>query len=371
MPEVYIIAAVRTPLIADASHLQFNPSTIDLSAAVLSEVLRRGRLSPDKVDDVVWACRPTPEMTAVASIRLAMQQAGIPCHAPAVIVDRHNGASHQAIHSAAQAILSGDQDLVIAGGSDILPASLPILDLPGHWLADPQPGFHAQRLAEKWNLTRTSLDRYVLTSADRLRRAEEKGFLKGQLVVLNPSNGYALSSDQALPNPWTHESLASLPPLFKSAGVVTCAHLSPPVAGAAAVLLASPRAVGRLNLTPLALLAARSAAAADFSMGLAGSIPATAQVMKRADMTLADMDFAMIEESSASCVLAWIERWQADIERVNPHGGALAQGWLPTAGGALLITRLFYTLGLRKGRFGLAVSSTPDGMGLATVIERL
>ncbi len=106
-------------------------------------------------------------------------------------------------------------------------------------------------------------------------------------------------------------------------------------------------------------------------MGLAGGIPATAQAVKRADLTLADLDPILIEETSASSVLAWIERWQPDRERVNPHGGALAQGWLPTAGGALLITRLFYALGLRKGRFGLAVSATPDGMGLATIIERL
>jgi len=371
MPEVYIIAAVRTPLILDASHLQSSPSAIDLSSAVLSEVLRRGRLSPDKVEDVVWACRPSPEMSAVATIRLAMQQAGIPSQVPAVIVDRHNGAGHQAIHAAAQAILSGDQDLVIAGGCDILPAAPPVLDLPGHWLADPQIGFHAQQVAEKWNLSRAALDRYVLTSIDRCQRAAEQGYLKGQAVVLNPANGYAFTNDQPMPEPWTSERLATLAPLFKSGGAVTCAHLSSPVAGAAALLLASARAVGRLNLTPLALLAARAVAAADLSMGLAGSIPATAQAIKRADLTLADMDYVLVEESSASAVLAWIERWQADVEHVNPHGGALAQGWLPTAGGALLLTHLFYTLGLRKGHYGLAVSSTPDGMGLATIIERL
>lgn len=172
-------------------------------------------------------------------------------------MDRHNGASHQAIHSAAQAILSGDQDLVIAGGVDTLPVSPPVLDLPGHWLADPQPGFHAQQMAEKWNLTRAALDGYVLASMERHLRADEQGYLKGQVVVLNPANGYALSSDQPLPHVWTEESLASLAPLFKPGGVITSAHLSPPAAGAAAVLLASPRAVGRLNLTPLALLAAR------------------------------------------------------------------------------------------------------------------
>jgi acetyl-CoA acetyltransferase family protein len=371
MSEVFIIAAVRTPLILDAGRQQSNPSAIDLSAAVLSEVLRRGRLSTDKVDDVVWACHPPQEMTAVASIRLAMQQAGIPSQVPAVIVDRHNGASHQAIHSAAQAILSGDQDLVIAGGVDTLSVSPPVLDLPGHWLADPQPGFHAQQLAEKWNLTRAALDNYVLSSIERHQRADEQGYLKGQVVVLNPANGYALSSDQPLLHLWTKESLASLAPLFKTGGVVTSAHLSPPAAGAVAVLLASPRAVGRLNLTPLALLVSRAVAAADFSMGLAGSIPATAQALKHADLTLADLDYILVEEASASSVLAWIERWQPDVEQVNPHGGALAQGWLPTGGGALLITRLFYLLGLRKGRFGLAVSLTPDGMGLATVIERL
>ena len=371
MPEVYIIAAVRTPLIQNTGHRESNPSAIDLSAAVLSEVVHRGRLAPENVDDVVWAGSPPQEMTPVASIRLAMQQADIPSHVPAVVVDRHNGAGHQAIHAAAQAILSGDQDLVIAGGCDILPEVPPVLDLPGHWLADPQRGFHAQQLAEKWNLTRAALDSYVLASLDRHQRADEQGYVKGQVVVLNPGNGYALSSDQPLPEPWTNESLASLPPLFKSGGVITSAHLSSPAAGAAAVLLASPRAVGRLNLTPLALVASRAVAAADLSMGLAGSIPATAQAMKRADLTLADLDFILVEESSASAVLAWTERWQAEVERVNPHGGALAQGWLPTAGGVLLVTRLFYTLGLRKGRFGLAVSSTPDGMGLATVIERL
>ncbi len=371
MSEVYIIAAVRTPLIMDTSSQVSRLSSIDLSAVVLGELVHRSRLSAIEINDVIWSGCGSDETSPVACIRLAMQQAGLPTHIPAAAVNRHTLAGHQAVHAAAQAILAGDQDLVIAGGADTLSTALQPLDYQGHWLADPQPAFQAEVMAEKWNLSRAVLDDYVLTSLEHHSKAQEQGFLQDQVIRLEPSAGNSLDSDQPLSRIWSKGSLAGLPGLHKPDGAVTQAHLSVPASGAVALLLASPRAVGRLNLNPLAIITSRAISAADFSMGLTGSLPATAQAVKRAGLAISDLDYILVEEISACSVLAWIERFHIDPTKVNPHGGALAQGRLPAAGGALLMTRLLYTLSLRDGHYGLAVSVSADGMGMATVIERL
>lgn len=371
MSEVYIISAVRTPFILNPEGRLARLTAFDLSAAALVEALHRSNLAHDQIEDVFWCCGPLEGASPAAAIRLSLQQAGFPSSVPAAIVNRHSSAGQQAIHSACQAILSGDVQVTIAGGVDARPQPIQIYEERGHWLADPRAGFHAEIMAEKWGLTRRALDEYTLQSLERGAYAHQQGYPTSQIAPLVLAEGDNCCSDQPLPQAWDAQSLAALAPLYKENGAITRGHLSQPAAGAAALVLASPKAVGRFNLDPLARVVARTVSAADFSIGLAGSIPATGQALKQAGLTINDLDFILVEEISASAVLAWISRWKVDPARVNPHGGALAQGHLPTAGGALLVTRLLYTLGLGNGHFGIAVTATPDGMGMATIIERL
>jgi len=287
------------------------------------------------------------------------------------------GSSQQAIHFAAQAILAGDMDLVIAGGTEMMSHQPLGSDYPEKWPEDfpyelVHQGTSAEMMAEKWSLSRQELDDFAYQSHMRAMHAIQSCHFESQILPILRPDGRLVSIDEGVRMPPDREKMASLKTVFKEDGVVTAGNASQISDGAAALLLASAKAVGRFNLTPLARLVARFVIGSDPVLMLDGPIPATRQVLKRASLSLEDMDVVEINEAFASVVLAWAkELGLADLSRVNPNGGAIALGHPLGATGAVLMTKLVHELQRASGRYGLQTMCIGHGMATATVIERL
>jgi len=378
MSEAFIISAVRTPIGIGKPGGALSPlAPVDLTASVLAEVLRRSNASADWIDDVVWGI-VTPVGDQGANLaRLAVLKAGFPPKVPAVTLNRMCGSSQQAVHFAAQAILAGDMDLVIAGGTEMMSHQPLGSDYPPHWPDDfPYPlvhqGISAEMMAEKWGSSREALDDFSYNSHMRAMYAMENCHFDSQIMPVVRQDGQTVSFDQGVRMPPDRDKMASLKPVFKDDGVVTAGNSSQVSDGAAAVLLASSQAVGRYNLSPMARLVSRYVTASDPVLMLDAPIPATREVLKRAGLTLDDMDVIEINEAFASVVLAWQKEMDGvDMQRVNPNGGAIALGHPLGATGAVLMTKLLHELHRRKGRFGLQTMCIGHGMATATVVERL
>ncbi len=382
MPEVYIIAAVRTPIgVGKPEKGWLVPvAPMDLAAHVLREVVRRAGVEPAQVEDVLLGC-VTPVGDQGANIaRLAVLKAGFPVEVPGVQLNRMCGSGQQAVHFAAQAVLAGDMDLVVAGGVEMMSHQPLGADYPERWPEDfPYPlvhqGISAEMMAEKWGLTREELDDYAYRSHLRAGAAIQEGRLKGQIAPVPVGDGHGgvrwVDRDQGVRIPPDREKMAQLPPVFKEDGVITAGNSSQISDGAAAVLLASERAVKELGLTPRARIVARAVVGSDPVLMLDGPIPATRRVLQRAGLRLADMDVVEINEAFASVVLAWQRETGADLEVVNPEGGAIAHGHPLGATGAVLMTKLVDELERLGGRYGLQTMCIGHGMATATVIERV
>ncbi|MFC1878835.1 thiolase family protein [Chloroflexota bacterium] len=379
MSEVFIISAVRTPVGAgrpDKGALYpFTP--VGLTASVLQDVLARAGVQPAWVQDVVWGC-VTPLGDQGANLaRLGVLQAGFPVEVPAVTINRMCGSSQQAVHFAAQAILAGDMDLVIAGGTEMLSHQPLGADWPQAWPENfpyklVHQGLSAELMAEKWGLGREALDDFAYRSHLRAMRAIQEGRFKSQILPMERPDGQIVDTDEGVRMPPDREKMSSLKPVFKADGVITAGNASQISDGAAALLLASPKAVGRYNLSPMARVVARHVVGSDPVLMLDAPIPATRQVLRRADLSLDDIDIVEINEAFASVVLAWsTEMGAVDWERVNPNGGAIALGHPLGATGAVLMTKLIYELLRTGGRYGLQTMCIGHGMATATIIERV
>jgi acetyl-CoA acyltransferase len=227
-------------------------------------------------------------------------------------------------------------------------------------------------MAEKWRLKRAELDDFAYQSHMRAMHAIQSGRFEGQILPIQRPDGRLVTTDEGVRMPPDREKMASLKPVFKADGVVTAGNASQISDGAAAVLLASPKAVGRYNLSPIARLVARSVLGSDPVLMLDGPIPATRQVLKRAGLSLDEIDVIEINEAFATVVLAWAkELGVMDLSRVNPNGGAIALGHPLGATGAILMTKLIHELQRSGGRYGLQTMCIGHGMATATVVERL
>lgn len=375
--EAFIIAAVRTPIGVGKAKGGLAPiEPVDLAANVLQEVVRRAGLDSNRIEDVIWGC-VTPVGDQGANLaRLAVLKAGFPVSVPAVTLNRMCGSGQQAIHFAAQAILAGDMDLVIAGGTEMMSHQPIGADYPQSWPADfPYPLVHqgesAERMAEKWGLSREALDDFAYQSHLRAMHAIQNGYFEDQILPITRPDGQVVCIDEGVRMPPDRQKMASLQPVFRTQGVITAGNSSQVSDGAAALLLASPRAVGRYNLEPYARLVARKVIGSDPVLMLDGPIPATQQVLKRAGLSLQDMDVVEINEAFASVVLAWAQELNPDMARVNPNGGAIAHGHPLGATGAILMTKLVHELERVQGKYGLQTMCIGHGMATATVIERL
>ena len=375
--DVFIVSAVRLPIgVGKPTGALFPFLPVDLTARVLVEVVRRAGIDPARVEDVVWGV-VTPVGDQGANLaRMSVLKAGFPAHVPATTLNRMCGSSQQAIHFAAQAILAGDMDLVIAGGTEIMSHQPIGADYPAEWPKDfpyklVHQGISAEMMAEKWGLNRDELDDFAFQSHIRAGQAIQNGYFESQILPVDLPDGSRFTTDQGVRMPPDRAKIAALKPAFKENGTITAANSSQISDGSAAVLLASPEAIGRYNLTPLARILARTVVGSDPVLMLDAPIPATMKVLGMANLALADMDVIEINEAFASVVLAWAKEVRPDMARVNPNGGAIAHGHPVGATGAILMTKLVYELQRRKAKYGLQTMCIGHGMATATIIERL
>lgn len=381
MSEVYIIAAVRTPIGVGKPQAGalFLVAPLDLAALVLCEASRRGGVEPAQVEDIILGCVTPVDDQGANIARLAVLQAGFPFGVPAVTLNRMCGSGQQAIHFAAQAILAGDMDLVLAGGIEMMSHQALGTDYPKSWPADfpfalVHQGISAEMMADRWHLSREALDDFAFRSHERAGQAIQSGAARGPIVPVSVPDGSGsrlVERDQGVRIPPDRQKMAALAPAFKPDGVVTAGNSSQVSDGAAAILLASERAVREHALKPLARLVVRVVVGSDPVLMLDGPIPATQRALARAGLTIDAIDAIEINEAFASVVLAWQAELHPDPDRVNPDGGAIAHGHPLGATGAILMAKLVDRLQRTGGRYGLQTMCIGHGMATATVIERL
>jgi acetyl-CoA acetyltransferase family protein len=384
--EPVIVGAVRTPVGRRNGGLA-GLHAVDLGAAALRALVDRSGVDPGRVDDVIMGCVSQIGEQAVNVARNAWLAAGLPEEVPATTIDRQCGSSQQAVQFAAQGIMAGGYDLVVAGGVESM-TRVPMgstMSGPGVPFGPtmneryqgrlvPQ-GISAELIAEKWGLTREEQDAFALRSHQRAAAAQDAGRFDQQLVPVEVPgpDGTAtwVRADEGIRRDTSMEKLAGLKPAFRPDGQVTAGNSSQISDGAAALLLASRAVAERLGLRPLAEFVSFALAGVDPVLMLTGVIPATEKVLERAGLRLPDMDVVEINEAFASVVLAWGREVKPDWERVNPGGGAIALGHPLGASGARIMTDLVAELARRGGRYGLQVMCEGGGMANATILERL
>jgi acetyl-CoA acetyltransferase family protein len=349
---------------------------IELAAMVMKEAVKRAGLEMNRIEDVLWGCVTPVGDQGANMARLAALKAGFPAAVPAVTMNRMCSSSQSAIHFGAQAILAGDMDLVLAGGTEMMSHQPIGADYPEEWPQDfpydlVHQGVSAEMMAEKWNLTREELDDFSYESHIRAGTAIKNGYFDSQILPVRLSNGDVFKVDQGVRIPPDREKMRTLKTVFKADGVVTAANASQISDGTAALALASPAAVGRYNLNPLARIVARTVVGTDPVLMLDGVIPATNMVLEKSGLSLEDMDVIEVNEAFASVSLAWTREFQPDMEKVNPNGGAIAHGHPVGATGAILMTKLVHELGRRKAKYGLQTMCAGHGQATATIIERV
>ena len=377
MQESFIISAVRSPVGIGKPTGALAPTTpVDLTATVMREALLQAQVETSQVEDAVWGC-VTPIGDQGANLaRLVVLKAGFPVEVPGVTLNRMCGSSQQAVHFASQAILAKDMDIILAGGTEMMSHQPIGSDWPDEWPEDfpyklVHQGISAELMAEKWALSREELDNFAYQSHLKAMHAIQNGFFKDQIVPITLPDNSLVSVDEGVRMPPDRQKIASLRTVFKENGVITAGNASQISDGAAALVMASATAVGRYNLIPRARLVARSVVGSDPVLMLDGPIPATRRVLKRAGLSLDEIDVFEINEAFASAPLAWMKELQPDPARVNPNGGAIALGHPLGATGAILMTKLVHELERTGGRYGLQTMCIGHGMATATIIERL
>ena len=383
MPEAYIVDAVRTPTGRKKGSLaHLHPA--DLGAHPIKELVDRTGIDPNAVDDVVWGCCDTIGPQAGDIGRTVWLVAGLPQHVPGTTIDRQCGSSQQALHFAAQGVMSGTQELVVAGGSQAMNA-IPIsaamaagqpygFDTPFLGSSGWQARYgdqeinqikSAEMIAEKWGLSREAMEQFALVSHQRAQAATEQGWFANELAQLN-----GLAHDETIRASTTLEGLAALKPV-REGGVITAGVASQNCDGAAALLIASERAVKDHGLTPRARIHHLSVRADDPVWMLTAPITATRHALAKAGMSIDDIDLFECNEAFASVPMAWMKELGVPHDKVNVHGGAIALGHPIGATGARLMTSLLNALARTGGRYGLQTMCEGGGQANVTIIERL
>ena len=384
--EAVIVEAVRTAVGRRGGRLKdWHP--VDLLAQTLTALVQRTGIDPGRVDDVIVGCVSQVGEQSLNVGRNAVLAAGFPETVPGTTVDRQCGSSQQAIHFAAQGVLSGAYDVVIAGGVESMtrvplgsssqgpgaPFGSQMLRRYDNRLV--HQGISADLIAQKWELSRSELDEFSLESHRRAAQATAEGHFKSQIVPVPVKNEDGSTSmfeqDEGIRSDTSLEKLASLKPAFKPDGLITAGNSSQISDGAAAVLIMERSTAERLGLKPRARFVSFSLAGDNPILMLTAPIPATFKVLERAGLTLEQIDLVEINEAFASVVLAWQRETGADWQRVNVNGGAIAVGHPLGASGARLTTVLLHELERRGGRYGLQTMCEGGGMANGTIIERI
>ena len=379
-----IVDAVRTPLGRRNGKLAgWHP--VDLAAHTLQALVERNGLDPALVDDVIMGCVSQVGEQTLNIGRNALLAAGFPDSVPGTTVDRQCGSSQQSAHFAAQGVMAGAYDVVIAAGVESMSrvpmgaSLLPGADPFGPRMTQRYPnlvpqGISAELIAEKWAIPREELDQFALRSHERAARATDEGRFEREIVpvpIVVDDAEQLMTRDEGIRPDTSLEKLASLQPAFKPGGVITAGNSSQITDGAAAMLVMSEEAATRLGCMPRARFHAFALAGSDPILMLTAPIPATAKVLERAKLALDDIDRIEINEAFASVVLAWERDVHADPERVNVNGGAIALGHPLGCSGARLTATLLDELERSGGRYGLQTMCEGGGLANAMVIERL
>ena len=381
--EAFIIGAVRTPTGKKKGTLA-GVHAADLGAHAIKALLERTGVDPTQVEDVIFGCVDQIGAQAGDIARTCWLAAGLPEEVPGTTIDRQCGSSQQAVHFAAQAVMSGTQDLIVAGGVQTMnqiPISAAMVAGSVYGQSDPFSGSQgwrarygnqevsqfraAEMIAGKWQISRRDMEEFALESNRRALAALEHGFFTREIAPLN-----GLAADETPRTGTTLEKMAQLQPLAPG-GRITAAVASQIADGAAALLIASAGAVKRLGLRPRARIHHISVRGADPVWMLTAPIPATQYALAKSGMQLSDIDLIEINEAFASVVLAWERELKADMTRVNVNGGAIALGHPLGATGAKLMTTLLHELERRGKRFGLQTMCEGGGQANVTIIERL
>lgn len=383
MAEAYIIDAVRTPMGRKKGALsQLHPA--DLAAHPIKVLMQRTGIDPGAVDDVVWGCCDTIGPQAGDIARTAWLVAGLPEHVPGTTIDRQCGSSQQAIHFAAQGVMSGTQDLVVAGGSqamNAIPISAAMAAGAVYGFGDPFTGSagwvarygegllnqiaSAQMIADKWGISREAMEEFALRSHRLADAATQAGWFDAEIASLK-----GLSHDETIRPGTSLEGLAALKPVAEG-GMITAGVASQNCDGAAAILVASDRALKDHALTPRARVHHLSVRADDPVWMLTAPIAATRHALAKAGIAMHQIDLFECNEAFASVPMAWMQELGIPIEKVNIQGGAIALGHPLGATGARLMTTMLGALERTGGRFGLQTMCEGGGQANVTIIERL
>jgi acetyl-CoA acyltransferase len=386
MPTAVIVDAVRSPLGRRNGKLR-DVHPVDLAAHVLRALIERNDFDPALVEDVIMGCVMQVGEQGVNVGRNAALAAGFPESTVGTTVDRQCGSSQQAAHFAAQGVIAGAYDVVIAAGVENMtrvPMGASVVEgkygFPfGPMMTTRYPnlvpqGISAELISEKWGISREQNDAFSVESHKRAARATEEGRFEREILPIDiktDDGAETMTRDEGIRPDSTIEKLATLKPAFKPDGVITAANSSQITDGAAAVLVMTEEKANELGLKPRARFHTFALAGVDPVLMLTGPIPATTKVLERAKMTLDQMDLVEINEAFAPVVLAWEKEHHPDMSKVNVNGGAIALGHPLGASGARLMTTLLNELERSGGTYGLQTMCEGGGMANATILERL
>ncbi len=388
MTDAVIVDAVRTPGGRRNGKLKdWHPA--DLAAHVLKAIAERNHLDPGMVDDVIMGCVMQVGEQSLNIGRNAVLAAGWPETVPATTVDRQCGSSQQALHFAAQGVIAGAYDIVIAAGVEVMtrtPMGASVVkgelgfpfpqDMQDRY-ADtglPPQGIGAEMIADEYGITREDLDRFGAESQRRAAQATVEGRFEHEIVPVPVEVDGAIemmTTDEGIREGTTPEILANLKPAFKEDGKVTAGNSSQISDGASAVLIMSEEKAAELGLKPRARFHSFAVVGTDPVTMLKGPIPATTKIMERSGLSMDDIDLFEVNEAFASVVLAWQKEHGADLEKTNVNGGAIALGHPLGSSGTKLMTTLVNELERTGGRYGMQTMCEGGGLANATIIERL
>jgi len=388
MQNAVIVDTLRTPLGKRNGRLKdWHP--VDLAGVALRELVARTGIDPTQIDDVIMGCVMQVGEQSLNIARNAVLAAGLPETIPGTTVDRQCGSSQQAAHFAAQGVMAGAYDIVIATGVEVMtrvPMGSAVADgkygypfgpmVSARYAPDgglvPQ-GISAEMIADKWGITREDMDRFAARSQAYAARATAEGRFEREILPVLDSEGILMTTDEGIRDS-PYEKLQTLKPAFRSeeeGGRVTAGNSSQITDGASAMLIMSEEKCRALGLTPRARFVNFGLAGDNPQLMLTAPIPATQKALQRAGLTMADMDLTEINEAFASVVLAWEKELHPDMNKVNVNGGAIALGHPLGASGTRLMTTLLNELERTGGRYGLQTMCEGGGMANATIIERL
>ncbi|PKR77403.1 acetyl-CoA C-acyltransferase [Halalkalibacillus sediminis] len=382
MREAFIVEAVRTP-VGKRKGLLSNIRAEELAAEPLKEVIRRSGIPNNMVEDVVMGCVTQVGEQAFDIARQAALIADYPVEIPGTTIDRQCGSSQQAVHFAAQAILSGDMECVVAAGVESMSRVPMFSNMQGVEFSEKltdkydmiNQGLSAEMIAEKWNISKSELDQHALESHEKAIMAQEANKLGDHImpltVKLEDGSKVEMTNDEGPRKETSVEKLSQLNPVFKENGVITAGNSSQISDGAGAMLIMSSEKAKELDFTPKFKIHTRTVVGSDPTLMLTGPIEATFKAIKKANLTLDDIDIFEINEAFAAVTLAWLKDTGVDPNKLNPNGGSIAFGHPLGASGIRLMTTLLSELEQKNLKYGLQSMCEGHGMANATIIERL